>query len=89
VVEGLKQRCIIAMVYGSWGRGQTMDEALAQLKRASGQRADELRRQAKFWLIIGDDKAFVDDMGCICYHGESFRLGGMMLDKPKSKKKAS
>lgn len=54
--------CIIAVCCqrNSWGRGQTIEEAKKNLRAAGGSVAG-----AKLRFIVGDDKAYVDNMGSL------------------------
>lgn len=62
--------CIIAVANNSWGRGQTIDEALKNLVKSGGfsnQTRPMLRArsEAKLRFIVGDDRAYIDEMGTL------------------------
>lgn len=52
------ERTIIAMSYGSWGRGKTVAEAMKQLKKAGGTTA-----KGKLLLRSCPPGAWIDDHG--------------------------
>lgn len=63
--------CVIAVSPNYWGRGSTVEQAKAALRRAGGKVAGcELR------FIVGDDKAYIDDLGnlMIDRYAQSFKI---------------
>jgi len=60
--DALAPVCYLAISLNYWGRGKTIDEAKAQLKRNGGD-----LKKCRFRKIEGDDKAYVDYCGCISY----------------------
>ena len=58
----MEKHCIIAVCTyrNSWGRGQTIEEAKKNLRSAGGSVAG-----AKLRFIVGDDKAYIDEMGSL------------------------
>lgn len=55
--------CVIAVSPNSWGRGETVADALKQLVRAGGTRS-----KAQLRFIVGDSRAYVSDMGDLMIH---------------------
>ena len=55
--------CVVAVSPNSWGRGETVAEALKQLVKAGGSRG-----RAQLRCIVGDAKAYVSDMGDLMIH---------------------
>jgi hypothetical protein len=54
--------CYLCVGSHYWGRGKTIEEAKAEWKRNSG-KPPVIGTSADVYVIIGDDKARVDDMG--------------------------
>ena len=54
--------CYLAISLNYWGRGKTIEESKAQLKRAGGN-----LKKCLFRKIGGDDEAFVDQYGYVNY----------------------
>ena len=73
------KKCFLVLVLGYWGRGDTLKKAAFQCK-ANGAKNTE---RAVAFLIVGDDTATVDSMGCIVRDvgsenitiGAGFKLG--------------
>ena len=66
-----KTFCIIAISPNSWGRGQTVKAAIAQLIKAGGKSKDCCLR-----FVYGDDEPYINDMGdlMITQGAESFKI---------------
>ena len=54
--------CIIAMAMYYWGRGTTLGEAKKALRRAGYSRG-----KVEHILVLGDDKAKIDEYGHVIY----------------------
>lgn len=53
-----KLHCIIAVSPNSWGRGQTINEAIRNLVKSGGKKKGCFLR-----FVVGDDKAYLNDFG--------------------------
>ena len=74
---------VIALVPYYWGKGKTLGEALSNIpSHARGK-----LREVLFYVVSGDDEAWVDDMGCICYKQGSTCIHIKTLQIPKKAKK--
>ena len=66
-----KPFCIIAVSPNSWGRGQTVNEAIRNLVKAHGRSKDCMLR-----FVLGDALAYVNDLGDLMVRNgaESFKI---------------
>jgi len=62
----MKKTCIIAVSNNSWGRGNTVEAAIQQLVKAGGKHKD-----CRLRFILGDDKAYVNDLGTLMVADET------------------
>ena len=58
---------IIALSPNYWGRGDTIFEALTQLKKAGGGQKDRGNEVAILMYPGDDENPYIDDMGIACY----------------------
>ena len=84
-----KKLTFICMVPFSWGRGNTETEAIANAKKIAGRTYQKDKKHLLF--LCEDPKAFVDEMGTLCFkHGtecfEYYNGAGNMIHKKKGTK---
>jgi len=83
-MEAKMPRTIIAISANYWGRGDTVEEAMKQLKKAGG-----TTRKGKMILQSAPEGAWVNELGSTCWKGDAElpyyidRKGNRLQDQDK------